>query len=113
MSPPIRGVGTSSALKKALAGGILQVFQHNGSYLKVIESFPVAAGTAIDCLVVQVVATDHAVFNKSQKRRGRDDFRQIPNGVNGIEERLHVAWEELVNSGGSCGHATRAPLFQP
>ncbi len=47
----------------------------------------------------QVIATDHAVFNKTQKRRGRHDFRQIPNGVNGIEERLHVAWEELVNSG--------------
>ena len=47
----------------------------------------------------QVLATDHAVFNTTQKRRGRQDFRQIPNGVNGIEERLHVAWEELVNSG--------------
>ena len=47
----------------------------------------------------QVIATDHAVFNTTQKRRGRHDFRHIPNGVNGIEERLHVAWEELVNSG--------------
>lgn len=23
----------------------------------------------------------------------------IPNGVNGMEERLHVVWEEVVNSG--------------
>ena len=50
-------------------------------------------------VVRQVIATDHAVFNTTQKRRGRHDFRQIPNGVNGIEERLHVAWEELVNPG--------------
>lgn len=25
--------------------------------------------------------------------------RRIPNGVNGIEERLHVVWQEMVNSG--------------
>jgi dihydropyrimidinase len=47
-----------------------------------------------------VVATDHAVFNSSQKAAGRHDFRTIPNGVNGIEERLHVVWDEMVNSGG-------------
>lgn len=34
-----------------------------------------------------------------QKRAGVSDFRLIPNGVNGIEERMHVAWQELVVSG--------------
>lgn len=58
------------ALKKALAGGILHL-----------------------------VGTDHAVFNSTQKAAGKDDFRLIPNGVNGIEERMHVVWEEMVNSG--------------
>lgn len=50
--------------------------------------------------VAQLVATDHAVFNSSQKAVGRNDFRKIPNGVNGIEERMHVVWQEMVASGG-------------
>lgn len=35
--------------------------------------------------VLQLVGTDHAVFNSTQKRVGRHDFRVIPNGVNGLE----------------------------
>lgn len=34
---------------------------------------------------LQLIATDHAVFNLSQKAAGLKDFRKIPNGVNGIE----------------------------
>lgn len=48
------------------------------------------------------VATDHASFNSSQKALGKDDFRKIPNGVHGLEERMHVVWEEMVNSGTLC-----------
>lgn len=46
--------------------------------------------------VLQLVGTDHAVFNSSQKAAGRHDFRRIPNGVNGIEERMHVVWHTMV-----------------
>jgi dihydropyrimidinase len=46
-----------------------------------------------------VVATDHAVFNTTQKRMGLKDFRIIPNGVNGLEERIPVVWKELVETG--------------
>ena len=53
--------------------------------------------------VLQLVATDHAVFNSSQKAGGRRDFRRIPNGVNGIEERMHVVWQEMVVAGGRGG----------
>lgn len=70
MSPPIRSKEHQMAVKAAVAGGVLQL-----------------------------VGTDHAVFNSTQKRVGRHDFRVIPNGVNGLEERLHVVWQELVNSG--------------
>jgi dihydropyrimidinase len=49
--------------------------------------------------ILQLVATDHAVFTKEQKAAGRQDFRKIPNGVNGLEERMHVVWELMVNSG--------------
>jgi hypothetical protein len=70
MSPPIRGPAHQARLRAALAGGLLGV-----------------------------VATDHAPFNSSQKRAGAADFRAIPNGVNGIEERLHVTWDALVAPG--------------
>ena len=70
MSPPIRSPEHQRRLKAALAGGVLGV-----------------------------VATDHAPFNSSQKRLGLGDFRKIPNGVNGIEERLHVTWDALVAPG--------------
>ena len=42
------------------------------------------------------------MFNSTQKAVGRPpagDFRLIPNGVNGIEERLHMVWHTMVNSG--------------
>jgi dihydropyrimidinase len=71
MSPPIRKQSVDgAALRHALASGLLHL-----------------------------VGTDHAVFNSTQKAAGRHDFRKIPNGVNGIEERMHVTWELMVNSG--------------
>lgn len=70
MSPPVRAKSHGEALKQALAGGVLQL-----------------------------VATDHAVFNSTQKAVGKGDFRVIPNGVNGLEERLHVVWQEMVVPG--------------
>ena len=48
---------------------------------------------------LQVVATDHAAFNTKQKRAGINDFRIIPNGSNGLEERLAVLWTEGVETG--------------
>ena len=39
------------------------------------------------------------MFSRAQKAAGRGDFRRIPNGVNGLEERMHVVWETMVNSG--------------
>ncbi|NQW14444.1 MAG: amidohydrolase family protein, partial [Rhodobacter sp.] len=48
---------------------------------------------------LQVVATDHAAFTTAQKRAGRNDFRIIPNGSNGLEERLAVLWTEGVETG--------------
>lgn len=43
---------------------------------------------------VQVVATDHCPFNfREMKERGKHDFRQIPNGLPGIEYRLPLLFE--------------------
>ncbi|OMO87176.1 hypothetical protein CCACVL1_09217 [Corchorus capsularis] len=70
MSPPIRESGHNKALQTALANGVLQL-----------------------------VGTDHCAYNSTQKAFGIDDFRKIPNGVNGIEERMHLIWDTMVESG--------------
>ncbi|KAJ4724463.1 Dihydropyrimidinase [Melia azedarach] len=70
ISPPLRASGHNKALQAALATGFLQL-----------------------------VGTDHCAFNSTQKALGIDDFRKIPNGVNGIEERMHLVWDTMVESG--------------
>src|SRR5262245_26637345 len=43
---------------------------------------------------LQVVSTDHCPFcMKGQKEMGRDNFAKIPNGMPGIETRLHLLYE--------------------
>ncbi|CAL4973527.1 unnamed protein product [Urochloa decumbens] len=70
MSPPIREAGHGKALQAALSSGILQL-----------------------------VGTDHCAFNSTQKALGCNDFRKIPNGVNGVEERMHIIWDSMVETG--------------
>ena len=71
MSPPIRRLAVDgAALAGALAGGALGP-----------------------------LGTDHCAFNSSQKAAGLHDFRLIPNGVNGIGERMVLAWDTLVATG--------------
>lgn len=71
MSPPLRpDKGTPEFLFGALASGSLQV-----------------------------LGSDHCVFSAQQKALGENDFRKIPNGVNGIEERMLIAWEKGVRGG--------------
>ena len=46
---------------------------------------------------IQVVATDHCPINlNGQKDFGKDDFTKIPNGAPGIENRLHLMYENGV-----------------
>jgi dihydropyrimidinase len=71
MSPPIRPKGHQEVLWNALRAGTLQV-----------------------------VATDHCPFNlQGQKDRGKDDFRSIPNGAAGIENRLSLLFTHGVLEG--------------
>ena len=46
-----------------------------------------------------MVATDHCTFTREQKRLGLDDFRKIPNGTGGIEDRMPLLWTFGVNAG--------------
>jgi dihydropyrimidinase len=48
---------------------------------------------------LQTTATDHCCFCADQKAMGKDDFRLIPNGTGGVENRLEVLWDQGVNTG--------------
>ncbi len=48
---------------------------------------------------LQTTATDHCCFCADQKAAGKDDFRLIPNGTAGIENRLEVLWHHGVSTG--------------
>jgi dihydropyrimidinase len=70
MSPPFRPKGHQDALWQGLQSGNLQT-----------------------------TATDHCCFCADQKAAGKDDFRLIPNGTAGVENRLEVMWHHGVSTG--------------
>ena len=70
MSPPFRPKGHQEALWQGLQAGMLQT-----------------------------TATDHCCFCTPQKEAGKDDFRSIPNGTGGIEDRMGVLWHHGVRTG--------------
>jgi dihydropyrimidinase len=70
MSPPIRPKGHQDVLWAALSAGILSS-----------------------------VGTDHITFTHEQKKSGLADFRLIPNGAGGIQDRLSLLWHFGVRAG--------------
>jgi dihydropyrimidinase len=70
MSPPFRSKEHQAALWNGLQAGMLQT-----------------------------TATDHCCFCTPQKQMGIDDFRKIPNGTNGVEDRMTVLWHHGVRTG--------------
>jgi dihydropyrimidinase len=70
MSPPFRPKEHQAALWRGLQAGFLQT-----------------------------TATDHCCFCTPQKAAGKDDFRKIPNGTGGVEDRMSVLWTHGVRTG--------------
>ncbi|XP_063055024.1 dihydropyrimidinase [Engraulis encrasicolus] len=63
---------------------------------------PSTPGYLMDLLAnddLSVTGTDNCTFDICQKALGKDDFTKIPNGVNGVEDRMSVIWEKGVHSG--------------
>jgi dihydropyrimidinase len=49
--------------------------------------------------MLQTTASDHCCFCTPQKEAGKDDFRKIPNGTGGVEDRMSVLWHHGVRTG--------------
>lgn len=48
---------------------------------------------------LQLIASDHCTFHEKDKELGKDNFSKIPNGVNGVEDRMAILWQKGVNTG--------------
>lgn len=48
---------------------------------------------------LQLIGSDNCTFHEKDKEIGKGNFSKIPNGVNGVEDRMTILWQKGVNTG--------------
>ncbi|XP_073958612.1 collapsin Response Mediator Protein isoform X1 [Choristoneura fumiferana] len=48
---------------------------------------------------LQLIGSDNCTFHEKDKELGKGNFAKIPNGVNGVEDRMAILWQKGVNTG--------------